>query len=235
MIYVSVGLGVLVAFWYVLMFCIALREKQYLVGDTEPVSEPFPLKPSPYWLATREHARMAGMICVGNYATKRNTSLVKGLESVWVTPDRTVAAAIVGGSFLSLPLKKTVLRTRLNNGWVLSTSDLAAPSDPTGLIQEGLLLNASISELLNFHRQRITMSGTVAVPFVSPDVHSELEQIQLERGRRLVELGLARWVNREQTIIRGTLRGAMRTLFKGGEFRQMQAQQGRLDVRRAGA
>jgi hypothetical protein len=235
MIYVFIGLGVLVAFWFVLMFFIALCEKQYLVGDTEPVSEPFPLKPSPYWLATREHARMAGMICVGNYATKRNTSLVKGLESVWVTPDRTIAAAIVGGSFLSIPLKKTVLRTRLNNGWVLSSSDLAAPADPTGLIQDGLLLNASMSELLNFHRQRIVMSGAVPMPFVSADVLSELEQIQLERGRRLVELRLARWVNREQTIIRGTFRGALRMIFKSGELRQMQNQQGRMDVRRAGA
>jgi hypothetical protein len=235
MIYVFVGLGVLVAFWFVLMFFIALCEKQYLVGDIEPASEPYPLKPSPYWLATREHARMAGMICVGNYATKRNTSLVKGLESIWVTPDRTIAAAIVGGSFLSIPLKKTVLRTRLNNGWVLSSSDLAAPADPTGLIQDGLLLNASISELLTFHRQRIAMSGAVPVPFVSADVLSELEQIQLERGRRLVELRLARWANREQTIIRGTLRGALRAIFKGGELRQMQEQQGRMDVRRAGA
>jgi len=235
MIYVLIGLGALAAFWYVLMFIIALCEKQYLAGDTEPVSEPYPLKPSPYWLATREHARMAGFICVGNYATKRNTSLVKGLESIWVSPDRIIAAVIVGGSFLSMPLKKTVLTTRLSDGRVLISSDLAGAKDPAGIIQHSLLLNASISELLNFHRQRIAQSGAAPLPFLKPDVQSELEQIGLERGRRIVEMGLARWANREQTIMRGTVRGAFRAIFNNGQFRQMSDQQGRMDVRRAGA
>ena len=41
----------------VLLFVTAMCERQYLSGDVEPVSEPYPYAPSPYWQATTPTAR----------------------------------------------------------------------------------------------------------------------------------------------------------------------------------
>ena len=231
----AVVLGLVVS-WFIFLFITALCEKQYLSGDIEPVSEPFPYKPSPYWLATGEHARMAGLIRVGNFATKRNTSIVKGLASAWVTPDRTTIMNVVGGSFAGMPLKKTVLRSRLADGRVLESTDNPYVGDPTGLIEMAVLLNAGVPELLEFHRQRLLQSTSPAVPFARPDVQMEWEQIDLERGARLVQMGFARWVDPQHTMTRATVRGALRFLFhgQGKQMRQLHDQQGRTSVKRAG-
>jgi hypothetical protein len=227
----------LIVFWHLFMFVTALCEKQYLSGDIEPVSEPYPYKASSYWLATREHARMAGLISLGNYATKRNTSIVKGLASILVSPDRTIIVTIVGAGIIGIPLKKTVLRSRLTDGRVLESSDNPLPSDPTDFVHPSLLLNASVAELLDYHRQRIYQSGAAAVPFARPDISAEWEQIDLERGGRLVRMGLARWVDPQHTMIRATLRGAFKTVFyKDPRLkREIREQHGRTLVKRAGA
>src|SRR3954453_2961435 len=99
MIYFLVGIFGLVILFYVFAFFTALFERQYLVGDIEPTSLPYPYAPLPYWNAPAQDAIRIGLIRGGEYATKRNSSPVKGLESLWITPDRQVIASIVCGSF----------------------------------------------------------------------------------------------------------------------------------------
>ena len=232
----AVILGLLV-FWHLFVFITALCEKQYLSGDIEPVSEPYPYKPSTYWLATREQARMAGLISIGTYATRRNNSMVKGLATIFITPDRTTIVTITSGSIIGIPHKKTSLRSRLTDGRVLESSDNPLPTDPTDLVHVAMLLNAGVPELLEFHRQRIFQCGAAAVPFARPDISAEWEQIDLDRGERLVQMGLARWVNPQRTMICLTLRGAFMVLFHMNalQLRAMREQQDRAKVKRAGA
>ncbi len=237
MIYVLIGIFGLAGAFYVFAFFTALFERQYLVGDVEPTSQPYPHAPLPYWNATAQDAIRLGMIRGGEYATKRNTSPVKGLESLWITPDRQVIASIVCGSFAKLPLKKTTLTTRLADGRAILSIDNPLQPDPTGVTNRAVLLNAGIAEFMNFHRQRVERSGSAPVPFKNPSLLAELEQIELERGSRLVLMGLARWGEPQKHTIRGTFKGAIRQMIDSYVKmpHKLRTQSGRADIRRAGS
>jgi hypothetical protein len=236
-LYVLAGLAALVVFPLAFMTVVAMLERQYLSGDVEPTAEPFPYTPSRYWLATRQDAARLGLIFAGDCATKSGTSLVKGLQSFWLTPDHQVLVSIVSGAVTGAKLKKTVLRTRLSNSVVLESCDSAGLDDFSGVVDRAILLNAGVEELLSFHRQRLVESRSNALPFNPNKALQEFEQIDLERGARLVALGMARWVDQQQTSIRLTPRGAFTHVVKG-HFRQMEklkAQSHRMHILRAGS
>lgn len=234
---VDIGLGViaLIAVFLAFFVIVCLWEKQYLAGDVEPVQGTLPYPPMPYWLKTRENAARIGLQHAGDFATQKNTSLVKGLETLYFTPDRQVLASIVAGSSAIGRTKKTVLRTRLTNGRILESTDSPINRDVTGVIQCAVLLNAGIEELLGFHLLRVQSAGTPSIPFNCNAPLAEAEQIHLERGKRLVEARLANWANREQTCIRLTFRGAMsylKDMF--AHMGQLEKQKMRIDIKRAG-
>src|SRR5687768_919092 len=68
--YVLLGLvGVvilLVTGFLIFMVIVCLVERQYLIGDVEPASEPFPYPPTSYWKITRENARLLGLQHAGD-------------------------------------------------------------------------------------------------------------------------------------------------------------------------
>ena len=120
--YLALGLVILVVGFFTLFVIVCLCEKQYLAGDVEPVCEPFPYPPHPYWARSREEARRLGLRHAGDFATRRSTSMVKGLESFFFTPDLLVLASVVVGSTAGAKLKKTVLRGR--GELVINATDL---------------------------------------------------------------------------------------------------------------
>ena len=234
-LYVLLGFVALVVLFLIFFAIVCLTEKQYLSGDVESVSEPFPYPPLPYWHHTCANAVEIGLRRVGDYATCKNTSKVRGLETLFLSEDGTILVTVVGAKSFLGKTKKTVLRTRLTNGTVLESSDSPISRDVTGVIQLGVLMNAGVLELTSYHLQRIKYAGSQPVAFRSGAEMAESEQIQLERGQRLVDAGLARWVNAEQTQIRMTLRGAMammKDLFVHGA--KLQDQSSRMDIKRAG-
>ena len=227
-------IGGLALAFFLFVFIAALSERLRLKGDLAPVSEPFPRKPAPYWLETREEARRMGMRHGGDFANMK--SLIKGLQSLWVTQDRHVLVAIDAGSSAG-SVKRTSLRTRLEDGHILESSDNPGLSDSGGTIDKAVLINAGLKELMGFHLQRIVKAGSPARLFNLESLLDEYEQIDMERGRRLVELGLARWADPEHTSIRMTLRGALKHLqhdyFK--QMKELRAQSERSSLRRAGS
>lgn len=231
LLYVIGGLGLA---FFLFVFIAALSERLRLKGDLAPVSEPFPRKPAPYWLATREEARRMGMRHGRDFANTK--SLIKGLQSLWITQDRHVLVAIEAGSSAG-SVKRTSLRTRLEDGRILESSDNPGLSDMGGTIDKAVLINAGLKELLGFHLQRIVQSGSPALLFKSESLLEEYEQIDMERGRRMVELGLARWADPEQTSVRMTFRGAVKHLqhdyFK--QMKELRGQSERSNIRRAGS
>src|SRR3972149_3767342 len=88
----------LVGLFFLFFFITCMCERQRLTGDVEPAAEPFPYAPIPYWKATRADALKFGLQHAGDFATRKDTSVVKGLMSLFITQDRLVIAAIVSGS-----------------------------------------------------------------------------------------------------------------------------------------
>ena len=225
-----------VAVFVVLFLVTCLWERQYLSGDVEPASEPFPYPPSPYWRVTCEAARALGLEHAGDFATRKGTSHVKGLMSLFFNRDRSVMVAISSSAAAGAKLKKTVFWTRLATGRVLESTDNPGIDDLSGVIERGVLLNADVPELAAFHQQRVQQSGSTPLPFNANAALQENERIYLERGARWVLLGLARWVDPQQTSIRMTFRGASAQLARVfQQIGKLSDQHKRSHIRRAGS
>lgn len=236
----AVGWILLVVLAIVLLFltffiATCLWEKQYLAGDVEPAQPPFPYTPIPYWVKTREEAARIGLWFAGDFATCKGAGVVRGLETFFFSADHVTLVSILAASTAGAKLKKTVLRTRLENGRILESTDNPMTRDVTRVIENRVLLNAGIEELMSFHLQRIHHAGSRPVPFSPGAALAENERIQLERGQRLVAAGLARWINPQQTCLRLNLRGAFAYLKDMlSNMAHLEDQRMRVDVKRAG-
>ena len=105
------------------------------------------------------------------------------------------------------------------------------------MVDKAVLLNAGISELMDFHLQRIAKSGSVSLAFDDTSVLSEYERVDLEKGTRLVAQGLARWADAHHTSIRLTLRGAFALVNESfvKQARKLGNQSERINLPRAGS
>lgn len=184
------------------MVLLGLCERRFLSGDVEPTTDPGRL--NPYWDACNFEAAQLGLIPGGVFATCKDASLVKGFESLYLTPDREILVSIVSAS----SLKKITLYSRLGNGQMLESSDTIL-MDYSGLIQGQLLHNAGLSELIDFHCHRLDNAEVEPEVFPEQDQLSLLEAWNQEKGRRSVQQRRAYWVNPQCTQIRLTLSGAV--------------------------
>jgi len=232
-VYIVLGVVALVAAFAVFFIAVCLWEKQHLAGGREPAQQPFPYTPHPYWIRTRDEAARLGYWFAGDFATRKTASIVRGLESFFYTPNHLTLIAIYATPRGNL--KKTVLRSRLDNGKIIESTDNPTTRDATRVIETRVLLNAGLEELMAFHLLRLHHAGSVAVPFKPDNALAEYERIQLERGQRLVAAKLAYWINPEQTCLRLNLRGALtylKDLFT--QMGQLEEQRMRTEIKRAG-
>ncbi len=235
-IWIVAAIAAVVALFFLIFVIICLWERQHLVGDVEPATEPFPYTPARYWVFTRQDAFKLGWRHAGDFSTKKNTTKVKGMLSLFLNADSSVMAAIFSGSAAGAKLHKTILRSRLSNGSILETCDTSGISDPTGVIIQETLMNAGIVELSEFHAQRLQTSGASALPFNLAGALGEYEKIGWERGARWVQQGLAKWVEPQQTSIRMTLRGALvQVKSMIARTQAMNKQSHRIHILRAGS
>jgi hypothetical protein len=235
-LYIVAGIAALVAVFFLIFILVGLWERQHLTGDVEHAGEPYPYPPSAYWTATRQDALQLGWQPAGDFATRKDTTVVRGLQSLFLSPDRLTIAAVISSSFAGAKLKKTVLRSKLTSGRVLESTDNPGVDDLSGVIERTMLWNAGMAELMELHARRLQSANSPALAFNPNAALEEFEQIDLNRGARWVMLGLAYWVNPQQTCIRMTVRGALRlagNLFKGSNSVSGQEHRGR--IRRAGS
>ena len=234
--YILLAFALLIGGLALAVIITGLCERQRLTGDVEPAQPPYPWAASRYWEATRADAIRLGLQHGGDFATKKNASAVKGLASMFLSPDQQVIVSISSASLVGAKVKKTVLRSKFANGRVLESSDNSGAWDLSGVIDRSVLLNAGIEELMGMHLQRVRSSGTSPMPFSPTAVLDEFENIDLDRGRRLVLLKLARWADPQQTSIRLTLRGSLMLVRKMiSEMGKLRAQQHRAAIKRAGS
>jgi len=233
--YIVLGILALVALFVLVFVITCLCERQYLTGDVEPAGAPYPYPPSSYWEITRENAFKIGLAHAGDFATKKNTTMVKGLQSMFISRDRQVIIAIVSCSTAGAMLKKTVLRSKMVNGRIIESTDNPGLKDLSGVVDHTMLYNAGIAELGDFHTQRIQRARLTPVAFKTDSVLQEYERMDLDRGARWVLQGLAHWVDPQQTSIRMTVRGTLahlKDLLRS--FGKLSEQQHRAHIKRAG-
>jgi len=234
-VYILLVLAALAGGFALLVIVVGMCERQHLTGDVEPA--PYPYPPSAYWEATRRDAVKLGLRHAGDFATKKNTSMVKGLQSMFVTTDNQVIVSIIGGSLVGTKLKKTILRSKFYNGRIVESCDnLGGTTDFSGVVERKMLLHAGLVELLDFHLGRLRSAGLPPMTFNPQTVLEEYDKMDLERGERWVLLGLARWVDPQKTSIRLTFRGALRQVRNMfAEISKLKSQEHRKAIKRAGS
>src|SRR5438132_1458477 len=181
-LYVLLGLAALFGAFLLIVIIVGLCERQHLTGDVEPSQPPYPYSPSAYWEATRKDAIGLGLRHAGDFATKKNTTVVKGLQSMFISADNQVIVSIVGGSFAATKLKKTVLRSKFFSGRFVESSDNpGSVPDFSGVVDRKVLLNAGIAELLNFHLERLRNATGPLMALNRQGVLEKCEKIERER------------------------------------------------------
>ncbi|MFN7975879.1 MAG: hypothetical protein U0166_26665 [Acidobacteriota bacterium] len=132
------------------------------------------------------------------------------------------------GRIAGLPHKRARLRSRAGNR-VLETCDEHGAWDGSGLVETVVLTGADVPDLRELHERRTAGVGALR-PCDERDPLSELEAIESTRVERLVELGLARFIDAARNDWRHTFKGALLVAFRG-QARQLEDARAQMDGR----
>jgi len=235
-IYIILGLILLIVGFRVIMIITAMMEKQYLRHELVPVMVESPVPASPYFTVMKELAAELKFIHCGDFYTEKGKSIVKGNMSTWLSPDHCMLCMINDGKFAGMRTRKTRLITRLTSHSLLETADEAGLVDITDFIKLKLRLNGDLFELNSLHQSRLVLPEMVPLPFSKQNILDQIEAIELERGKRLVDLGWAKFADWNQETIRYTFSGAMKLTAKSsaGARPDLKQQSERINLPRPG-
>ncbi len=226
----------LVALCYVAMFILAMTEKQYLTRDLSPVQARSPLPVSAYATTMKSLALDLGFANCGDFYTRQGASRVRGNCSLGLSSDGNTLCEIADGKIGRLKHRKTQLISKSNDGQLIVTTDEAGIADLTGVIDIEILLNGDLPELHSRHEDRLaSISGTLQ-PFQPRGILEQREALEMDRGKRLVDAGLAVFLNMDKTIIRHTARGAWQIITKSSPNQrpELSQQTARVHLKRPG-
>lgn len=184
----------------------AYWEKQR-VRDFAPAKPDELPPPSPYFKAMNQAARELGFQFGGLFGQNRNSSMYRCCLGLWISSDGTSLLCIAGGKMARVNYKKTMFISQLDGEQSLVTMDSFGSEDLSGTRQVDVLMNADLSELYQFHRQRLASQADLR-PFSTNDLLSELEKWNRLRAQRLVAKGLARYISADENAFRFTAKGA---------------------------
>ncbi len=128
----------------------------------------------------------------------------------WPPEKPVTVARINGGKTAGVRARRTLLISYLSSNYIVESTDEAGSRDLSGLTDRKLMLNAQFGELCAFHQQRLSAQGEAArqiEPAKAFEIHRALA---LMRVARLEELGLARFVDANQTAWCYSVKGAFR-------------------------
>jgi len=139
----------------------------------------------------------------------------KWIGALLLSADACILAVVSQGNLYRLTSKKTVLMSRFSNDSVLITVDEAGTAELDPMTTRQIVMNASFSELLDKHLNRIQQ---ISVPrqFPADADWSNLDELNLLRNDRIVARGLAVYLNPEKTAIRYTAWGSFRASIVHG-------------------
>ena len=128
----------------------------------------------------------------------------------WASPDRSVFAVVCGGKLARVPYKRTWLHSPLPGDRYLVTTDDTGSADISGAAELHIWPHSTFRGLLNKHVDRLEELTDEPLPFEVKDPLKAYIAIRARQADRLVERGLARYTDDEQTTWRYTLAGAVK-------------------------
>jgi len=193
-------------------YLIAFFEKEHLRHDVEPKPYDAAEWKSDYLIEQEGVAKNTGLTYCGSYFTTKGASVVRGYMLLYVTSDHLAIVSLVSARIEKTELKKVVVSSRFSDGTALTTSDGFQVPDCTKAIERQTFYRVGIPELLQSHAARLAEIGK-RVDAVTPASAFRLyEDLEYQRGIRLVAMGLARWTDPAQTKARRTIKGVFATV-----------------------
>jgi len=232
------GLGIFVvvaiAVFAIVFIAISFFEKQYIHKFEFADSNTF--LPLPYTSAMNEALLSMEFKHDGTYQHMKG-GIYKVTADLWLSADSQILAVVGGGKMLNMPYKKTFLYSRLDNGQILLTNDDFGVSDLSGIMDIEVLMNADAKELVETHSKRLMQSDNSVIPFKKSGLLQQFEQIEADETLKLIDMGLANFVNYQENVWTYTVKGALLNYWRGfrKQLTQAKAQQERINIKRPGA
>lgn len=209
MTYLLLIVPALVIGYYLFSIILLLVEKDHLRGDLEPAAYQPEKWKSAYLDERSADAGKLGLMHGGDYHTGPHSSVGRGPMRLYVTESKTTVVALISARFSGLELKKTILRSRRADGSVIETNDSGGLVDITGGTEKIVLWAASLPDLLAAHEARLERETNVPALAAPSQAFAQYEQIEVERGQRMVDKQLAKWTDPSRSTIRRTFKGVM--------------------------
>lgn len=148
-----------------------------------------------------------GLFYVGAFRDEES-NLVKARVDLYLNGD--------GSVLLLIPsMTKTMgyrLLSRMADDVWLMTSETSGNTDLSGLRLDRMLPGCEFFQLLRYHHDRLESYPAEVDPMMPETLIRDLRDHDQMRGRRAVELGMARWVSERQDCYTATWRGAFKTV-----------------------
>ena len=178
-----------------------------------------------------------GFTIAGVFIQARNSRIYQAQIALWVSPERDILLQIGGGKTAGVAIKRTILYSIVSTNNILQTQDDFSITDLSGLTDQKILVNADLDELLSCHRERLASCLENKRVFSAGTAFSDWESIRLMRAEQIARMGLAKFLNPEQTIYRHTLKGAWLQYYKGyrSQLAEGKKQAKRIHKKRPGA
>ncbi len=207
-------LGALFAFFFVSIFLTACWEKhpirQYQPGAPEDAA-----RPSGYFRAMNEAAGRRNLLHCGNYLQTRKSSLYKCCISLWLTADECTLITVWGGKLAKVDYKRTLFISVTNDGREIVTMDDFGIVDLSGIRDIDVVYRADFEELAARHSQRLTAVTAPLKPFSPTRAMDQYEDSGRVRAEKMVSLGLAKFLDLQESNWRYTVKGAFINAYVG--------------------
>ena len=163
-----------------------------------------------YAIRMNDRAEALSFLRLGVFADGRG-KLYRVRYDFWESPARDILLVIGGGKLGSVPAGTTVLFTLLENGRCLATfnSRIMEP-DVSGLEDQALMCTRSLERLVRFHRRRMSAARGSIVTCCREGTLHDYREFCVRQAERLERLGCARFLDRDRSVMRYTLRGTVK-------------------------
>ena len=229
-------LGAFIAFFFVMIFVTACWEKhplrQYQPGAPEEAAPP-----SGYFLAMNQAATQFNLQHCGNYLQTRDSGLYRCCISLWLTADQGTLVMVWGGKLAKMDYKRTLFISVTGDGREIVTMDEFGSCDLSGLRDIEVVYRACFLELVASHTVRLKHATKSLIPFSPTRAMDQYEDLGQVRAEKMVALGLAKFLDMQESNWRYTVKGAFLAAYEGyiTGMQKAKLQKDRANLRRPGS
>lgn len=231
--YLLIAAGIVV--FGVLMIGVSVLEKQR-IRQLEPASLDIIGPTSSYFDAMNSQAAAYGGVFCGYFVRMPRTPVTNCYLGAWLSPDRKTVAYVLGGKVAKINYRKTLLVGWLNDDTFIVTRDDFGEADHSRTQNIEVVLNADFGELAVRHAQRLQELAADPRQLHSGAVLDCMERMDEVRARKLVEMGLATFLDESNGVWRYTFRGGWRNFMNSiSEMKASKKHMPRMNKKRPGS